>query len=72
MGGVTTKLTTKTPKSASDISSVIEKLDDGATVKISRDNGTGTKQAQTYTIGKKTDAVNNVYNCRFSRYDQTW
>ncbi len=61
IGGVTTKLTTKTPKSASDISSVIEKLDDGATVKISRDNGTGTKQAQTYTIGKKTDAVNNVY-----------
>ena len=61
IGGVTTKLTTKTPKSASDISSVIEKLDDGATVKISRDNGTGTKQPQTYTIGKKTDAVNNVY-----------
>ena len=61
IGGVTTKLTTKTPKSASDISSVIEKLDDGATVKISRDNGTGTKQNQTYTIGKKTDAVNNVY-----------
>ena len=61
ISGKTTTYLKSDPAAASDLSDIISKLDDGATVKISRDDGTGTKNAQTYTIGKKTDAVNNVY-----------
>ena len=49
------------PAAASDISDIISKLDDGAKVQISRDGGNGTKNAVTYTVGKTTDVVNNVY-----------
>ena len=46
---------------SSDISAIIEKLDDGAKVGIARDDGSGTKTQYEYTIGKKTDVANNVY-----------
>ncbi len=62
IGGETTTYLTSTPASSSDISSIVEKLDDGATVTISRDNGSGTKQtAVSYTVGKETDEVNKTY-----------
>ncbi len=61
IGGKTTTYLTSAPAAASDISAIIEKLDDGAKVNIGRDGGNGTKTAQTYTVGKKTDVANDVY-----------
>ena len=61
ISGKTTTYLKSDPAAASDISDIISKLDDGAKVSISRDAGNGTKNAVTYTVGKTTDAVNNVY-----------
>ena len=59
--GKTTTYLPNTPAAASDLSAIIEKLDDGAKVSIARDNGGGVKTPQTYTVGKKTDVANDVY-----------
>ena len=61
ISGKTTTYLKSDPAAASDISDIISKLDVGAKVSISRDAGNGTKNAVTYTVGKTTDAVNNVY-----------
>ena len=62
VGGKTTTFVTNDAATASDLADVISKLDDGAIVSISRDNGSGTKQtAVNYTVASETDVVNNKY-----------
>ena len=61
INGNTTTFLANTPATASDLADIISKLDDGAKVQIGRNDGNNTKTPVEYTVGSKTDVVNNVY-----------
>ena len=61
INGETTTFLANTPATASDLADIISKLDDGAKVQIGRNDGNNTKTPVEYTVGSKTDVVNNVY-----------